>query len=216
MNQTPHHLQELAGSLAGTFPGREDAPLVLALLRQLALGDPVTEPALAAAAARDAAQVTTTVERWPSVQRDDENRVIAFGGLSLAPTAHRFEVGGRELFTWCAWDTLFLPALLGRRVRVRSTCPVTSVVVRLDVMPDEIVAAEPADLGVSFPAQDAARVSDIIGSFCCHVHFLAGPHARYEWLNDSPAGIVLSLDDAFAVGRLATRDMHGQPKEEPV
>ena len=215
MNQTPHQLDEFAGSLARTFPGREDAPLALALLRELALGDPVTEHALATATGREVEQVAATLEHWPNMQRDDDARIIAFGGLSLLRTAHRFELGGNELFTWFAWDTLFLPALLGRPARIRSTCPVTSRTVRLDVTPDEIRAAEPAELAVSFPAHDAANVSSITESFCCHVHFLAGAHATEEWLRRTPNATVLSLDDAFTLGRLATRYLYEQPEEHP-
>ena len=35
-----------------------------------------------------------------------------FSGLTLTSTTHSFEVRGQQLHTWCAWDTLFLPALL--------------------------------------------------------------------------------------------------------
>jgi alkylmercury lyase len=105
-------LEALAGMLAGTFPGTDDAPLARALLRELTRGEPVSDAALAASSARAEREVTQTLARWPNVHRDDHGRVDAFGGLSLQPTQHRFEVGGRHLYTWCAWDTLFLPGLL--------------------------------------------------------------------------------------------------------
>jgi alkylmercury lyase len=141
---------------------------------------------------------------WPNVHRNEGGDVVAFGGLSLIATPHRFEVDGRELFTWCAWDTMFLPALLGQPAIVRSTCPITGDGVRLNVAPARVVAADPAGLQVSFPAPGAARAQDITGSFCCHVHFLAGQPAGTAWLANHPSGLVLSVRDAFLLGQLVT------------
>lgn len=46
-------------------------------------------------------------------------------GLSLNDHPHQFEVGGRELRTWCAWDTLFLPPMLGQTAYVVPRDPPT-------------------------------------------------------------------------------------------
>src|SRR5215218_8848299 len=97
-------LQALAASLAGTFPGSDDAPLARALLRELTQGQPVSAAALAASTGRGEDDVTARLARWPNVRRDEQGRVEAFGGLSLRPTKHRLHVGGRRLYTWCAWD----------------------------------------------------------------------------------------------------------------
>ncbi len=42
-------------------------------------------------------------------ERHDE-----YWGLAIAETKHRLEVDGRALYTWCAWDSLFLPEILQR------------------------------------------------------------------------------------------------------
>ncbi|MHB1834417.1 MAG: organomercurial lyase [Solirubrobacteraceae bacterium] len=58
----------------------------------------------------------TPVGRWPRVFRDGDGRVVGFMGLSVVEFGgHRIELDGRRLTAWCAWDTLFLPGLLGRR-----------------------------------------------------------------------------------------------------
>ena len=197
-------LRALADDLAGTFPGADDAPLARALLALLARGEPVTHEQLAAETNRPAAEVKAALASWPNVHRDGRDAVIAFSGLSLRPTKHRFDVGGRELFTWCAWDTLFLPALLEQPADVRSTCPLTRMPVRLRVDPAGIADAEPADLRVSFPALASASTADIVESFCCHVHFLAAPDAAQRWLGEHPGGRVLDRHDAHEIGRRAT------------
>jgi alkylmercury lyase len=194
----PDALDTLAESLAGTFPGCEDAPLATALLRELAAGEPVVAATLGERAG-------TMLVRWPNVNYDDDGRVVAFSGLSLRPTAHRFTVGGRQLYTWCAWDTLFLPAMLGQSADVESTCPVTGSGVRLTVDPNGVRRADPHPLWVSFPPAATTSTADITGTFCCHVHFLATPAAAEHWLSQHPEGTVLDLDEAYALGRKATR-----------
>jgi alkylmercury lyase len=166
----PEQLETLADTLAGTFPGADDAPLARALLTELASGAAVTPGQLVTASGRPERVVSAALGRWPDVHYDAHGAVVAFSGLSLKPTAHRFGLDGRQLFTWCAWDTLFLPALVNESARVESTCPATGEPITLQIDPEGIRTAEPRDLWVSFPPVDATSTSDIVGSFCCHVH----------------------------------------------
>jgi alkylmercury lyase len=200
-------LQAFADSLADTFPCCDDAPLALGLIDQLAEGEPVTVGRLAQAVDRNEPDVAAVVDRWPNVHRDDQGRIVAFAGLSLTPTQHGFDVAGSPLYAWCAWDALFLPGLIGQEARVKSTCPVTGTEVRLTVRPAGVHNAEPASLLVSFPAPASTIISDITGSFCRHVRFLAGREAAEVWLAGDQGGLVLSLDDAVELGRLATRPL---------
>lgn len=151
--------------------------------------------------------MATTVGRWQNVAYDDDGAIVAFGGLSLTPTPHIFRVGGRELFAWCAWDTLFLPALLDAPAEIRSRCPVTGVPVAVAVDPGGIRRAEPEPLWVSFPDLARTTTTDIVGSFCCHVHFVAGHDAASQRVSEHPSGFVLDLDDARALGMRATASL---------
>jgi len=150
----PSELDPLAESLARTLPACDDAPLALAVLHELANGEPVV-------ASTFGERAEAVLAGWPNVNYDEDGRVIAFSGLSLTPTAHRFTVGGRQLYTWCAWDTLFLPAMLGRPADVESTCPVTGSHVRLTVDPNGIRQLDPQPLWVSFPPAATTSTADI-------------------------------------------------------
>lgn len=193
-------LRASAAELRGTFPGCEDAPLAAKLLRLLVRGQPVSTEDLAARASRTVADVSAQLREWPNVDCDASGRVVGFSGLSLRETLHHFEVYGQRLYTWCAWDTLFLPALLNAIARVRSTCPVTGRGVQLEVSPQAVVRAEPEELYVSFPPRESTDTSNIIASFCCHVHFLAGHAAAAAWNATHPGAQVLDLRAAFALG----------------
>jgi Alkylmercury lyase len=143
----------------------------------LAQGQPATTARLADAAKRPQDEVAAQLERWPNGDSDSDGGVVAFSGLTLQTTPHSFEVDRRTLHTWCAWDTLFLPALLNTTAHVQSTCPVAGREVELVVAPDGVEHAEPAPLHVSFPPLATTDTGDITGSFCRHVHFLAGDDA---------------------------------------
>jgi alkylmercury lyase len=72
-----------------------------------------------------------------------QGRVLGFAGLAATALHHRFELDGRALSAWCAWDSLFLPEILGRPARVSSVDPESGEIVRLVVTPERIVSVEP-------------------------------------------------------------------------
>src|SRR5215210_4113040 len=193
-----------ADALRDTFVACEDAPLALTLLRLLARGEPVSDAVLATASQRPTDEVAAQLARWPNIERDANDAVIGFSGLTLRPTRHHFEVGGRHLHAWCAWDTLFLPRMLGATAHVRSTCPVSGRAVELVVAPAGVEHADPPTVRVSFPSLASTSTADITGTFCCHVHFLAGADAARGWQETHPGGHVLDLPAAFELGYRTT------------
>lgn len=196
-------IHELARRFAGAFPllSVPDQHLALALYRRLARGRAVEPAALAAAAGREPGEVEALLSGWPGLFRDDAGRITAFLGLSTAETVHRFEVDGSTLFTWCAWDALFLPRLLGATAQVVSACPVTGTPVHLTVAPHGVESVHPHETVVSFlmPAEEELR-RHTTASFCHFVHFFASPPAAGEWLAQHPEAWTLDLAEAFALG----------------
>lgn len=197
-------LDALAEQLAPTFPGRSDAAVARPLLAALGLGRPVSVPQLARAAGLAEAVVRDRLSRWSNVEYDHHGSVIAFAGLSLKPTAHSLNVRGRELFAWCAWDTLFLPSLLDAPAAIRSTCRETGAPVELRADAAGVRDARPSELWVTFPDPGTATTTDIVTSFCCHVHFIAGTAAAASWEQAHHGGLVLDVENAYKLGVLAT------------
>jgi alkylmercury lyase len=69
--------------------------------------------------------------------------------------------------------------------------------------------SDPDPLRISFPRPGAASTDDLTGSFCCHLHFLAGSGAAERRIADHDGAVVVTLDEAFELGRLATRHCLG-------
>ncbi len=186
--------------------------VLLSLYRLVANGSPVSLDALGASLGLDGETVKKVIAAVaPSrLQYDEAGRITAFAGLSQAPTRHRFTLGGRELFTWCAFDALFLPEILGGSARVTSTCPVTDAEISVTVTGGGPEAVTPGDAVMSFvmPSAETCR-ADLRGVFCNHVNFLSSPKAGAAWAARNPGATILSLGDAFALGRIRNRSAFG-------
>lgn len=204
-------LESLATAVAsGMFAGRGrstatdlDERIALEVYRRLVQGSPAPAKDVAEGAGAPVRRVEELLASWPALHVDEEQNVIAFWGLTitrLTPT-YRLEVDGRDLFTWCAWDTLFLPAILNATVLVESTCPTTGETISLVVSPGGVVQASHPGAVVSFPAPNQRFDAAVIRSFCHYVHFFASREAGETWTAEHPGTILLSLDDAFELGR---------------
>jgi alkylmercury lyase len=208
-----------ASGLLRTIPRfTEDASrLALELYRQLAQGEPVALDALADVHGSTADEVRALLadeqlKAW--VFYDDENRVIGFRGLAVAPMPHRFEVDGRNLFTWCAVDSLFIPPLLGRPARIESRDPRTGRTIRLTVTPDGVESVDPASTVMSYVAGDPevrrTNPAKVMATFCHHIYYLESPTIGAEWAAEHGHGaFIVSLAEAFELGSLFNATQFG-------
>ncbi len=186
----------------------EEQRAAVALYRELAKGQAVDAVQLGRALGVSPAEGRALLAR-DSIKAfaygDDQGCVLGFGGLAAVPMDHRFEVDGRTLGTWCAWDSLFIPEILGRRARVASPDPENGEVVRLLVSPDRIESAEPEDAVVSFllPDEDDFDTSaaNVMAKFCHFVFFFTSRASGERWTAKHPGTFLYSLDEAFALAK---------------
>jgi alkylmercury lyase len=189
---------------------RDEQRDALTLLRTLGGGDPVSAQRLAVAMHAREDDVEAIVRSWPGVFRDDHERVSGYMGLSVVELGeHRIDVNGRTLSAWCAWDTLFLPELLGREAAIRSRCPTTDKAISLTVGPDGPVDVRPAETVLSFVAPEQQFDADVVRSFCHFVHFFASEKAAQEWTEQHPGTFTVSIDQGFQLGQLTNRATFG-------
>lgn len=178
----------------------------LATYRLLAHGDPVAVEDVANEAGVPVSQAQACLEDWPGVYRDDDGRIVGYWGLALPEMDHRFEVGGRTLYTWCAWDALFIPELIDAEAAVTSTCPETGTEIDLAVAPACITAVSPSSAALSFRHTISA---DVIQSFCSYVHFFESRQSAEVWSATRDNVTVLSIDEAFELGHRKNRLQYG-------
>jgi alkylmercury lyase len=126
---------------------------------------------------------------------DKEKRVIGVFGLTLKPTEHRLELGGRQFFVWCAFDSVGIPAALGESARVWSRCAQCGRELNL-----KIDAGRPPDLPlvISWLSQKCDSVRD---EFCPAVNFYCDEeHYKQSIAAGASAGSFLTLEEAAAIG----------------
>ena len=124
--------------------------LTTLLLDAIAEGQPVSTTGFAQRTGLDA----EAVDEIFSQMRNEGSEFNAEGALvgkvlTQIPTPHHFNLSGKELYAWCALDTLFLSGLMGRTAQVESTCPATGQEIRLTVAPDHVESSNPDGIVLS-------------------------------------------------------------------
>ncbi len=202
--QATPDLDKLANLFVDTFPqlSVDDQKLTLRLYQLLAEGEPVSRDRLAQALGRSTEAVIQTLSEWPGIFYDESDRIVGFMGLSVKETRHQLRVNGRTVYTWCAWDTLFIPEVLNATVNISSTCAATGEGVRLTVSPSGIQAVEPSDVVVSFLIPDENELREnVTASFCHFVYFFRSREDGEAWVSEHDGTFLLSLEEAFTVGK---------------
>lgn len=209
------NIEEITEALnsANPFLDAEERRIAHEIYRLLAEGAPVAVEQIARASEADVDFVRRTLDGWTGVFRDDDGRVIAFWGLALPEMAHRFQIDGRTLYTWCAWDPLFIAPLLRTTARVTSECPVTGETITLVVGPEGVRDLKPATAVLSFLRPTPEMKADVIASFCHYVLLFASQQAAESWVSENPGTFVLGLEDAFELGRRTLGRLSGTRPE---
>lgn len=173
----------------------------LSLLRALAGGHPVAADALAARTGQSPDAASAFIDRLPGVYRDNRDRVIGFWGLTVAHMPpHRYRLGDRDLFTWCAWDPFILTPLLGRRAEVASVDAHTGEAVGCHIADGHVTDLSHPGLALSFTLPDRGWTEDVIASFCHFIHLFASEDSARDWTATRPGTFVLPLGEAARLG----------------
>jgi len=197
-------LDRLAQFFIDAFPVMNitEQQLALKLYALLSDGDAVSLERLSERTSMPLAGVKLTLESWPGVFFDHKHRIIGFWGIAVDETSHHFEVSGKLVYTWCAWDTLFIPELLNTPAQITSHCASSGDEIRLTISPRGIESAQPDQTMVSFLVSDEGELKEnITTSFCHYVFFFRSRETGEQWVAEHPGTFLLSLDDAFAIGK---------------
>ncbi|MCH7807248.1 MAG: alkylmercury lyase [Proteobacteria bacterium] len=173
--------------------------LCLKTYRLLLQGEPLSLRRLAEGAGvsqKTALELFTFLPK-SALEYDREGNLSALIGFSLTPAGHRFVVGEKTFYTWCALDALFLPEILAVTAAVLSRCPETGEEIRVTVGPDKIHDHAPGSVIVSIPAPASDDYTeDMRGAFCCHSNFFRDRTAFEAWAGTRAGVSGLSLAEA--------------------
>ncbi len=202
------NLDELAASIVRCFPSLNliEQRLSLDLYRLLADGQPVPRTALAKRLEISLETVNRILDGWPGVFSDAEKRIVGYWGLSIPgaySSPHTLRTNGGTLSAWCAWDTLFLPQLLGHTAEIESASPGGAGIVRLTITPQRVERVEPVGTQMSVLVPDPQAVQEnVVTSFCHFVHFFPSRQAAESWTAKHAGTFLLSIHEAHVLARL--------------
>jgi alkylmercury lyase len=209
------NLDAIADSFVNALPKLDsfEQQLSLELYRLLAGGTPVSRALLAERLGVVIEKISPILKAWPGVFFDSQDQVVGYWGLALPASyesPHKMTIDGQTLSAWCAWDTLFLPLLLGKKAAIESTSPASGNTVRLTVTPEGAEQVNPADTQMSFLLPDAgAAQKDILGAFCCFVHFFPTREAGESWVAQHDGTFLLSIEEGLAVAHRKNMAQYG-------
>lgn len=194
-----------SGRATDRMVGERD-PFTAAVLDRLADGLPATVEHLADITGRPVDEIRRRVAQAASVgyEVDEQDRIVG-AALTLNTTPHRFRVRGHDLHTWCGFDALFVPILLGERADVRSTCPVTGEDISLSVHGDgEVTELAPRTARVAIVGPAVTDGCDVTGpgsAVCTQMPLLSSSEAGETWLRGRDGVAVVDIATGMEVAR---------------
>lgn len=202
---------ELAKALRDfDFPlrlGSDEAQLRIGVLRLVAKGRPVSVEQVEQVASRLSIPSEVAISFVSKVsEQDEQGNIVGILGLSQRAHPHRFQIQDLIFSTWCAWDALFLPALLRKRATVESACPVTKERISLRITPKKVARVSPPDsvVTIAVPTTRPETVQDVWVAFCRLVHFFASEQAACLWAAKKKQDLrIVSVEEAFDLGQRA-------------
>src|SRR6266849_1153458 len=123
-------LADVAEAIKAAMPvlDETDQHIATAVYRLMSSGAPVEPAAIAKSAGGVSLErVNERLNTWPGVYRDDTGRVVGFWGHAIdkLEPEYRLVAAGNTTYAWCALDTLFIPGIIAKEVRVEASDPVS-------------------------------------------------------------------------------------------
>jgi alkylmercury lyase len=178
----------------------EQEDLCLPLLQQVSKGKPLPKATLSISLQISQDELEQRLARLPDTEFDQEGNILGWG-VTLVPTRHRFQIDGKSLFTWCAFDTVLYPPSLRQAAQISSICPITGHPITFVATPEGVVKGLIAAHSVMSLIIPTKRHECGRAAFCEHSLFFSSPQAASSYLASHPDAVLLSIEEAASVGK---------------
>lgn len=129
----------------------------------------------------------------------DHGHIEGIAGLTVRPTRHQLTMGGTSIHTWCAFDSVGIPAALGVDATARTSCGHCGDAIEVDF---DHGVTDSQDLWGWIPALDPTERS-LITNFCSKADLFCSREHLDAWYETAghPAGDPATMDELLAMGR---------------
>lgn len=164
------------------------------------------EPAVLLPDAPDAAaEASAVLAARGRAELDAAGRLVGIHGITLHETRHSFVHDGTVRHTWCAFDSVGIPAALGIDATVQTSCPACSQPLSIEVRAGRIAVHDCAVLWLP----SASPSMHLIQEFCSAADLYCSEAHLRQWVTDSARGRLTRLDEAVELGCTTWLDIVG-------
>jgi alkylmercury lyase len=183
----------------------EQEDLCRPIIQHVARGKPVTKADLQVSLHLSQDELEQRLAHLPDTEFDQQGNILGWG-VTLLATSHQFQLEGKALYTWCAFDTVLFPPSLQAEAQVQSTCPITGHPITFVATPAGIVKhLTPASSVMSLIVPEQ-RSDCVRGTFCQQSLLFQSEQAASPWLAAHPEALLLTVEEAAYVGKLVAQN----------
>jgi len=144
----------------------------------------------------DAERVADELAGHGRAELDDHGHLVSIHGLTLRTTRHRITAAGRTHHTWCAFDSIGIPAALNLDAAAQTDCPGCGRHLHIRIHHGE---PEVSDAVLWMPT---GSITNLIADFCARADLYCNPgHLGCVIDTARVPGDVTDLAAAAALGR---------------
>lgn len=174
------------------------------IYRLLSKGKPISIISLANKMNMKEKNLKTLLSTFPSsaIEYNKNSDITAFIGLSITPTKHTLFVDDTKLYTWCVFDGIFLPEILGKPVNIVTHCAATNETISVHLKPNSFFLSDPRESVMSITIPNAQSCKDNIrGVFCNYVNFFSNVKSYNMWKRNNKNTEMLTLEQACVLAK---------------
>jgi len=201
LQSTVQQLQKLLPNLK-----KEERQISKFLYQKLALGNSVPIETIANELQIPIQDIQVHLKQMAYVEYSATGEISAYRGVTLNQTKHCIFHNNVKIYTWCAFDTLFLADLLVEPVSISSNCPVCGKAIACKVTDRNLTSSKDSDTVMSFIIPNKVDYcEDLQNAFCCKVHFFCNEKCGSEWINLSPEVDFFDLSESLVIAQERNR-----------
>ncbi len=173
---------------------------------ELVKGKAVTLQHLKSISGYSEARLITLLSQLNYLHYNDDRAIVAYRGITLMPTQYRIEIDffteKTVVFTWCAFDSLFLADLLKQNLTIFAECPTCHQAIKLALANNKTFDSTKYPLYMSFilPSRDSYN-QDLVNSFCDNIHFFCNEICVVNAPNKLTYIQFFSISDAMKIAK---------------
>jgi len=180
-----------------------DLRVTFKTIQALAKGNPVSSTQLSDIWGMPLDQVQVILKQAEEngrVEINDRGDLVG-AVLSLNPTQHQILMDNQHLYSWCAYDAMYTPGIVGMPAQIVSEDPVTGGRIQVSITPHEVEMVQPESAVVSVVDPGGDMSAGPESTRCTHMLFFESRESAEQWKQDRTGISILTVEETFKLAK---------------